>query len=129
MNQLIIIGNLTGDPEHRTTRTGKSLASFTVAVTRRNDRDKTDFFRVSAWGELGEICTKYLTKGKKVAVTGAVSVNAYTGTDGTARGTLEVMAQGVEFLSPREQPAEEPAPTRPNEDPGKYMDGEDDLPF
>lgn len=124
MNQLIIIGNLTGDPEHRTTKAGKSLASFTVAVGRKNDRDKTDFFRVTAWGELGEICTKYLTKGKKVAVTGAVSVNAYTGSDGTARGSLEVMAQGVEFLSPKDRPAEEP-PAKKDE----YLYDDGDLPF
>lgn len=101
MNKLTIIGNLTRDPETRVTQSGSSICSFTVAVSRRGQDDKTDFFRVSAWNKTGETCQKYLSKGRKVAVTGPVSVSTYTGQDGKAYANLEVMAQDVEFLSPK----------------------------
>ena len=101
MNKITIIGNLTRDPETRVTQSGASVCSFTVAVNRRGQDDKTDFFRVSAWNKTGETCQKYLAKGRKVAVTGPVSVSTYTGQDGKAYANLEVMAQDVEFLSPK----------------------------
>lgn len=106
MNQLNIIGNLTGDPTSRTTQEGRTVCNFTVAVNRRKRADgqqEADFFRVAAWGELGTSCQKFLTKGRKVLVTGAVNVNTYTAQDGTTRASLNVLAQDVEFLSPREQ--------------------------
>lgn len=106
MNRLTIIGNLTRDPESRTTQNGKEVCSFTVAVNRRQRRadgsNEADFFRVSAWGELGKSCQQYLVKGRKVAVVGPVSVNTYQGQDGTTRASLEVIAQDVEFLSSRQ---------------------------
>lgn len=98
MNQLTIIGNLTADPEMRTTRNGKSVCTFTVAVNRKQE---TDFFRVTAWDKLGELCHKWMGKGRKVSVIGPVSVSAYNGNDGTAHGQLNVTAQEVEFLSPK----------------------------
>ena len=107
MNKLTIIGNLTRDPELRTTSTGVNVCSFTVAVNRRNRRDdqngqpEADFFRVTAWRQLADICAKYLAKGRKVCVVGSVSVHTYTGNDGTTRASLEVNADDVEFLSSR----------------------------
>ena len=107
MNKLTIIGNLTRDPELRTTSAGINVCDFTVAVNRRARRDaqagqpEADFFRVSAWRQLGENCSRYLAKGRKVAVTGSVSVNTYQGSDGTTRASLEVNADDVEFLSPK----------------------------
>ncbi len=108
MNRLTIIGNLTHDPELRTTPSGDSVCSFSVAVNRRGRRDaqgnqneQTDFFRVSAWRQLGENCAKYLAKGRKVAVVGSVSVRTYQAADGTTRATMEVNATDVEFLSSR----------------------------
>ena len=105
MQKLTIIGNLTGDPELRTTTTGSEVCNFTVAVNRRktanNQTPEADFFRVSAWGERGKVCNQYLTKGKKVAVIGQVSARAYTTQDGTARASLEVFAEDVEFLTPK----------------------------
>ena len=107
MNKLTIIGNLTRDPELRTTSAGVNVCSFTVAVNRRNRRDdqngqpEADFFRVTAWRQLADICSKYLAKGRKVCVVGSVSVHTYTGNDGTTRASLEVNADDVEFLSSR----------------------------
>jgi len=107
MNKVFLIGNLTRDPELRTTQTGVSVCSFTIAVNRRRPSNaeagqpEADFFRVTAWRQLGEICAKYLAKGRKVSVVGSVSASAYTGSDGQARASLEVQADDVEFLTPK----------------------------
>lgn len=106
MNRLFVIGNLTRDPETRTTQDGKTVCSFTVAVNRRQrnqGQQEADFFRVSAWNQLGQICQQYLAKGRKVAVVGSVSVHTYTAQDGTSRAQMEVLAQDVEFLSSRSE--------------------------
>lgn len=104
MQILTIIGNLTRDPETRTTTSGSTVCSFTVAVNRRKKAEgqpEADFFRVSAWNQLGDNCQKYLAKGRKVCVIGTVSAHAYTTQDGKAAASLEVMANNVEFLSAR----------------------------
>ena len=105
MNKLTIIGNLTRDPELRTVGSGISVCDFTVAVNRRrtaqNGQPETDFFRVTAWRQLGENCSKYLAKGRKVCVVGPVSARTYQANDGTTRVSLEVTAEDVEFLSSR----------------------------
>ena len=106
MNKLTIIGNLTRDPELRVTSQGISVCSFTVAVNRRNAKEgqpEADFFRVTAWRQLGENCGKFLAKGRKVAVIGPVSVSTYQANDGSTRAQMEVTADDVEFLSPKEQ--------------------------
>lgn len=99
MNKLIIIGNLTKDPEQRTTPSGKTVCNFDVAVNRRNN--ETDFFRVAAWNELGNNCQKYLEKGKKVCVVGSVTARPYINQKNEACASLEVTANEVEFLSPK----------------------------
>ena len=131
MNKLTIIGNLTKDPELRTTATGLSVCTFTVAVNRRNRNDsddQADFFRVTAWRELGELCARWLIKGRKVAVVGPVSVSTYTGQDGKTYANLEVMAQDVEFLTPRDQTAQE-APKTAQQQGGFTQVDTDELPF
>lgn len=103
MNKLTIIGNLTREPELRTTSAGINVCSFTVAVNRRKrqgEQQEADFFNVSAWRERGEQCAKYLSKGRKVCVIGPVSVRTYQANDGSTRAQLEVTADEVEFLSP-----------------------------
>ncbi len=107
MNKLTIIGNLVRAPEQRSTAQGIAVTTFTVAVNRRRTQDgqpDADFFRVTAWRGLAENCGKYLDKGKKVCVIGPVSVNTYTGNDGQTRASMEVTAEDVEFLSPKESP-------------------------
>lgn len=104
MNSLHIIGNLTRDPETRTTPSGSTVCSFTVAVNRRKKvqgQPDADFFRVSAWNKLGENCQKYLAKGRKVCIVGSVTAHAYTTQDGKPGASLEVIANDVEFLSAR----------------------------
>lgn len=128
MNQLNIIGGLTRDPESRTTQSGKQVCTFTVGVNRRNDRDKSDFFRVNAWGELGNNCAKYLSKGKKVCVVGSVSVSTYTTQNGETRANMEVFAEKVEFLSPAGN-AQQNAPQKTDAQSGFVQVDEETLPF
>lgn len=130
MQKLIIVGNLTRDPEGRTTREGKQVCSFTVAVSRRNDREQSDFFRVSAWGKLADICNRYLAKGKKVCVTGQVSASVYAPQNGEAKANLDVFAEEVEFLSPAGEPRQT-APETPKTDAetGYVQVDKEDLPF
>ena len=145
MNKLIIVGNLTRDPELRTTSTGVSVCTFTVAVNRRNRRadqaagqPEADFFRVSAWRQLGENCQKYLAKGRKVFVSGPVSVSSYQAQDGSTRFSLEVTADDVEFLSSRNDdtaaggysaPAAAPVPAAEPQAAGFTQVESDELPF
>ena len=125
MNKLTIIGNLTKKPELRVTSAGISVCSFTVAVNRRrtanNQNPGADYFSVSAWRQLGENCAKFLDKGRKVAVVGAVSVRTYTKSDGTFGASLEVTADDVEFLSSASSPVDA--------DSGMQVVETDELPF
>ena len=105
MNKIFIIGNLVRDPELRTTQSGIPVCTFTVAVNRRKQgaeagQQEADFFRVTTWRQLGENCNRYLAMGKKVFVSGPVSVSTYTAKDGTTRASMEITADDVEFLSP-----------------------------
>ena len=131
MNKLTIIGNLVRDPELRTLNSGVNVCTFTVAVKRRRKAEgqpEADFFRVSAWRQLGETCEKYLAKGRKVAVTGSVEARAYAGCDGQPKASLEMTADDVEFLSSRNEQGE----TVQNETPaagGFTAVTEEDFPF
>ena len=109
MNKVFLIGNLTHDPELRTLPSGDSVCNFSIAVNRRRrsnaeaGQPEADFFRVSAWRQLGENCAKYLAKGRKVNVIGSVSCRTYVGSDGQTRASLEVQAEDVEFLTPKSE--------------------------
>jgi len=102
MNRLTIVGNLTRDPELRTTSMGVNVCSFDVAVNRRKKiegQPEADFFHVTVWRGLAEVCREFLTKSSKVAVTGTVAVSTYQASDGSTRASLDVNADEVEFLS------------------------------
>lgn len=137
MNKISIIGNLTRDPELRSTPNGISVCSFTVAVNKRktekNPNPEPDYFRVTAWRQMGENCGKFLQKGRKVCVVGSVSVSTYTGQDGKTRATLEVLADDVEFLSTAHDQAKEsgimPDDTPKDEQTGMEIAEDSDLPF
>ena len=102
MNKIILIGNLTRDPESRTTPSGHTVCNFDIAVNeRRGGQDNTLYFRVAAWDKTGESCQRYLSKGRKVFVAGPLSARTYQANDGTTRVSLEVNANDVEFLSSR----------------------------
>ena len=108
MNSLTILGNLTNVPALRHTQDGIPVCSFTVAVNRkptqaqkqRNEQPDADFFNVTAWRQWGENAAKFLEKGKKVAVTGRVSLRTWE-TETKHGASLEVLAEDIEYLSPR----------------------------
>lgn len=104
MNKIYLIGNLTRDPELRYTQSGIPVCNFSIAVNRRmkdaDGKQQTDFFDVTAWRKTGEIASKFLMKGKKVAVTGEMQSRQYTAQDGSKRTAWNVVADEVEFLTP-----------------------------
>lgn len=135
MNKIILIGNLTRDPELRSTSSGVTVCSFTIAVNRRfggQDGERvTDYFRINAWRQMGESCGKYLAKGRKVAVTGELHPRSYVDKNGDTRFALDVNASEVEFLTPRGTgvQAERPADGREQDEYGFTDLTTDDIPF
>lgn len=107
MNKVFLIGNLTKDPEMRSTQSGVAVCNFSIAVNRRfkkeNGEQETDFLNVVAWRQLAELCGKYLAKGRKVAVTGSIQTRTYKAQDGSKRSAFDIVADEVEFLSPQNQ--------------------------
>jgi single-strand DNA-binding protein len=112
MQTIQIIGNLTAAPETRSTNSGVTVCSFTVAVDRKfkdqSGNKTTDFFRVNAWRQLGEMCGRYLDKGRKVYVRGELQARTYEDKKGTTRLSLDVQADEVEFLSAKQEKHDEP---------------------
>lgn len=133
MNKIILIGNLTADPKLGYTQgTNIPVCNFTIAVNeRRGGEDKTQFFRITVWRKLGETCAQYLAKGRKVFVSGALSFSTYPKSDGGTGVNLEVTAEDVEFLSPRDQgQTATDAPSAYAQPQGfTPVDTGDDLPF
>lgn len=127
MNKITLIGNLTNDPELRATTNGVQVCTFTIAVNRRfanSDGEKqTDFFRINAWRQLGDVCAKHLAKGRKVAVVGELQARLYDAKNGDKRMSLDVAADEVEFLSPAEK-----TETKPQKKSKENSDGYDQTP-
>ena len=134
MNKITIIGNLTKDPELRSTQAGIPVCTFTVAVNRKTKAEAgqpdADFFRCTAWRVLAENCARFLSKGKKVCVVGSVGVHTFQGQDGATRASLEVNADEVEFLSPMEvQPAQTPQQKQDQQQGFVPVEDDQELPF
>ena len=108
MNKLSIIGNLGKDVELRYTPSGQPVASFSVAVNKKwkdangAQQKKTTWFRVTAWGKLGETCNEYLHKGSKVYLEGEIDASAWVKDDGTPMPSLEMTLRSMEFLDSKE---------------------------
>lgn len=136
MNKVILIGNLTRDPEGSTTASGIYMCRFAIAVNRRfgKENNEADYFNVIAWRTLGENCAKVLTKGRKVCVVGSIQIRNFEGNDGAKRTMVEVTADEVEFLSsPRGEEGAAPSVNRRDEAPAPKLERmdtpEEDLPF
>lgn len=114
MNKVFLIGNLTKDPEMRSTQSGVPVCNFTIAVNRRfrnpqTGQQETDFLNVVAWRQLAELCGTYLAKGRKVAVTGSIQARTYEAKDGSKRTAWDIVADEVEFLAPQNQQSSTPS--------------------
>lgn len=99
INQVILMGRLTRDPEQRTTPSGKIVVRFSVAVDRQTSDDSADFFDITAWEKLGELVVQYLGKGRRVLVQGRLRQDSWDDKDsGKKRSKVEVVASDVTFL-------------------------------
>ena len=104
LNRVQLIGNLTRDPELRTTASGQSVANFGVATNRQykdangQKQDQAEFHNIVAWGKLADICSQYLTKGRQVFVEGRLQTRDWEAQDGSKRRTTEVIAENMIML-------------------------------
>jgi single-strand DNA-binding protein len=99
INQVILMGRLTRDPETRTTPSGKTIASFSLAVDRAGQDDQADFFDVTAWEKLGELVAQYLSKGRRCLVQGRLRQDSWDDKEtGKKRTKVEIVATDVTFL-------------------------------
>lgn len=107
-NQVILVGNLTRDPEVRTIPSGQSVTSFGVATSRSwkapdSDewQEQTEFHNVTVWGRQGETAAQYLAKGRKVMIVGRLQTRSWEGEDGKKNYRTEIIAEQVNFLDGR----------------------------
>lgn len=99
INQVMLMGRLTRDPETRTTASGKTVVSFSLAVDRVGQDDQADFFEITAWDKLGELVAQYLGKGRKALVQGRLRQDSWDDKDtGKKRSAVSVVATDVTFL-------------------------------
>jgi single-strand DNA-binding protein len=108
INRVVLVGNLTKDPELRHTPSGTAVCKLRLAVnTRQKDQatgewgDKPNYFDVTVWGNQGENCAQYLSKGRPVAIDGRLEWREWEAQDGTKRQAVEIIAESVQFLGSR----------------------------
>lgn len=146
LNIAAVVGRLGKDPELRTTQSGKSVTSFSLAVQRprknQNGEYESDWLDVQAWGTTAEFICKYFQQGQLMAVSGRIQTRVYTDRDGKARKGVEIVAQDVSFCESRkrEEPVKQPSSFSRDAEPVKEYEqqamlppddflGDDDLPF
>jgi len=143
INRVVLVGNLTKDPELRHTPSGTAVCSLRLAVnTRRKDgatgewTEKPNYFDITVWGNQGESCAQYLSKGRPVAVDGRLEWREWDAQDGTKRQAVEIIADSVQFLGSRGdgesggQPQFVPAGAAAQTENADFAAGaDDDIPF
>jgi len=130
MNKAIIIGNLGKDPELRYTASGTAVCNFSMATTDRfknkqgEQQESTEWHNIVAWGNLADICGKYLKKGSKAMVEGKLQTRSWDDKDGNKKYTTEINISNLEMLDskPRQESADQDSSGQP-------FDPESDLPF
>ena len=139
MNKVFLIGNLTRDPELTETPSGVPVCRFAIAVNRnyasQDGERQTDFFNCTAWRTMAETIARYTKKGNKVAVTGSIQLRNYEDNQGVKRTAVDIIAQDVEFLTPKGngesfEDTDMPRPSTPKKKPTlTAMDDDSDIPF
>lgn len=132
LNTVALMGRICGDPELRTTNSGVSVTSFTLAVNRsyvkQGEQRQTDFIDVAAWKNTADFVCKYFRKGQLIAVQGSIQTRTYTDKNGNKRKAVEVVASSVHFAEGKK----ESEPADPSASGTEYEEislSEDDLPF
>lgn len=129
MNKVILSGNLTRDPELTETSSGVSVCRFSIAVNRRVEGEqKADFYNVTAWRGLAETISRYSRKGNKLLVVGNIELGEYEDRDGNKRTSVNIVAQDVEFLTPKSEQTEERESTK-KKPTLQSFDDDSDIPF
>ena len=142
MNKVFLIGNLTRDPELTETAGGVSVCHFAIAVNRSytssDGERQTDFFNVTAWRGLADNVNRFAKKGNKVAVSGSIQLRNYEDNQGNKRTAVDIIAQDVEFLTPKNNNSgddfyDSPAPSQTGSSKKKpalqSFDDDGDIPF
>lgn len=125
MNKIILLGRLTRDPELKTTQSGIALCSFCIAVSRRYERDKTDFLSCVAWRGAAETIQRYFKKGDMIAVVGAAQNNDYTDSDGNKHRNTIVNVEEFCFAGSQKREAANDV----SDFSAEYTPSEDELPW
>ena len=134
MNKVILIGRLTKDPDLKfAAGSGTAVCKFTMAISRQFKKDETDFINCVAFGKIGESITQYFTKGRQIAVSGAIRTGSYDAQDGTKRYTTDVVIDSFEFIGAGNNNQGNPGVWNPAEDTGGGFGGvpvdDGDMPF
>ena len=134
-SKTVIVGHLGRDPEMRFTSGGQSVTSFSVATDRRwtdqsgQTQERTTWFRVTAWGKLGELCNQYLSKGRIGLVEGDIEASAWKSQEGEARASLELTARNVRFIGGRDMVMSSSGRMQESSDTGSASIDEEEIPF
>ena len=144
INRVVLTGNLTRDPELRSTGSGMSVCSLRIATnSRRKDSsgtwvEKPNYFDVTVWGAQGENCAQYLSKGRPVAVDGRLDWREWEDKQGNKRQSIDIIADSVQFLGSRDggenggrftPQSDVPADTADFASAPAGSSGDDDIPF
>ena len=132
-NKVILIGNLVADPELKQTQSGIAVTSFSIAVSRKFNRDasqqQTDFFNIVCWRSTAEFVTKYFSKGKSILVCGSLQTRTWTDQQGQKRYITEVVADEVSFVERKSDGASAGIPPMMNAEPAPYSNASKDTDF
>ena len=138
LNKVLLIGNLTRDPESRSTTTGQTVTTFSIATNRMwtdqqgQKQQKAEFHNIVAWGKLGEICSQYLKKGSLIFAEGRLETRSWDGQDGVKRYKTEIVLENMQ-MGPKSQGAGGSyAPAKPQADEPEIDEDEiavEDIPF
>jgi single-strand DNA-binding protein len=113
LNNVVLIGRLTRDPEMRFTQNGVPVTSFTLAVNRQYKKNEADFIDCQAWRKTAEVIANHLKKGNQCAVEGRIEVSNYEAQDGTKKKITRVVVDNVHFLGGKNKPADDEADADP----------------
>jgi single-strand DNA-binding protein len=134
LNKVILIGNLTADPELRYTPSGTARTRFSIAINRQYKdssgqlQEEVTFVPIVTWGSQAENCANYLSKGRSVAVDGRLRIDSFENAEGERKKVVEVVASSVQFLGGPSRPSDT-APSAPSSDPEPATQPDQEVPF
>ncbi|MEK7519640.1 MAG: single-stranded DNA-binding protein [Patescibacteria group bacterium] len=132
LNKVMLLGNLTRDPESRTTPSGQTVTTFGIATNRffmdsqKQRQQKVEFHNIVAWGRLGEICAQYLKKGQLVFIEGRIETRSWEGTDGVKKFRTEIIAESMQ-MGPKMGSSASSAPAAQKEDDTQSFPADDEI--